>query len=247
MHYYEFNIADYRKDTFHLSPIEHYIYRQLIDWYFLDEKPITKNNLEVLRRLRLDSSQEPSLQSVFNDFFILDGEYYIHQKIADMIARYQARGLASRSNGKKGGRPKGDTKQHVKIKAKPSNNLDKPNSNLKEPTNHKPITNNHKLKDKEKEKKAVSFKKPTIDEVVDHSGGDVDMANSFYNYYESIGWRVGKNKMVRWKGAFANWLQRSIQWKKDSNKKENLAGGDWELPSNISGICENNQFKIGVE
>ena len=38
MHYYKFNIADYRKDTGHLSTIEHGIYRQLIDWYYLDEQ-----------------------------------------------------------------------------------------------------------------------------------------------------------------------------------------------------------------
>ncbi|MER2164727.1 MAG: DUF1376 domain-containing protein, partial [Psychrobacter alimentarius] len=35
MHYYSFNIADYKKDTAHLKPMEHYIYRSLIDLYYL--------------------------------------------------------------------------------------------------------------------------------------------------------------------------------------------------------------------
>ena len=39
MHYYQFNIADYRKDTGFLTYEEHGIYRQLIDQYHLDEKP----------------------------------------------------------------------------------------------------------------------------------------------------------------------------------------------------------------
>ena len=27
----------------------------------------------------------------------------------------------------------------------------------------------------------------------------------FVNYYESIGWKVGKNKMVSWKAAIRTW------------------------------------------
>jgi len=40
LHYYTFNIGDYRRDTGHLSLLEHGIYRQLIDSYYLSEKPI---------------------------------------------------------------------------------------------------------------------------------------------------------------------------------------------------------------
>ena len=53
MHYYQFNISDYRADTAHLNIIEHGIYRQLIDWYYLDEKPIPKETQVVMRRLCL--------------------------------------------------------------------------------------------------------------------------------------------------------------------------------------------------
>ena len=58
MHYYQFNIADYRKDTIHLTPIEHYIYRTLIDWYYLDEQPIPKETQSVIRRLGLVTENE---------------------------------------------------------------------------------------------------------------------------------------------------------------------------------------------
>ena len=55
MHYYKFNIADYRKDTTHLSMLEHGIYRTLIDWYYLDEKPIPLDVEMVARRMRLST------------------------------------------------------------------------------------------------------------------------------------------------------------------------------------------------
>ena len=35
MHYYKFNIADYRKDTGHLNTIEHGIYRQPVSYTHL--------------------------------------------------------------------------------------------------------------------------------------------------------------------------------------------------------------------
>ncbi len=33
-----------------------------------------------------------------------------------------------------------------------------------------------------------------------------DMAQKFFNYYESNGWKVGRNKMQNWKAAARNWL-----------------------------------------
>jgi hypothetical protein len=39
---------------------------------------------------------------------------------------------------------------------------------------------------------------------------EFEMAKSqselFYNFYESKGWKIGKNSMVRWKGAVAGWM-----------------------------------------
>lgn len=106
LHYYKFNIADYRKDTAHLSRLEHGIYRDLIDWYFLDEKPIPLETQSVMRRLRLDTDEEATaLQNVLNDFFVLsDG--YRHKRIDKEIADYYAMAEKNRENGKQGGRPK---------------------------------------------------------------------------------------------------------------------------------------------
>ncbi len=106
MHYYQFNIADYRKDTVHLSRLEHGIYRDLIDWYYLDETPIPLETQSVMRRLRLVSEEEAkALENVLCDFFTkADG--YRHNRIDLDIAEYHAMAEKNKANGKLGGRPK---------------------------------------------------------------------------------------------------------------------------------------------
>lgn len=142
MHYYQFNIADYRKDTVHLTPIEHYIYRQLIDWYYLDESPIPKETQSVSRRLCLVSENEESLLSVLNDFFEETENGWVHRRIESEIAAYHANKEKNRENGKKGGRPK---KQQLKETEKPketqSVNLANPEESQKKP-NQEPLTKN---------------------------------------------------------------------------------------------------------
>lgn len=106
MHYYSFNIADYKKDTDYLKPIEHYIYRSLIDRYYLDEMPIPKRTQPLLRRLKLESEVEiEALNFVLNEFFTLEDDGYHHSRIDNEIAKYQANAEKNRENGKKGGRP----------------------------------------------------------------------------------------------------------------------------------------------
>lgn len=51
------------------------------------------------------------------------------------------------------------------------------------------------------------FQKPLISEIsfyINERGNLID-PNKFYDYYESNGWKVGKNKMKCWKAAVRNW------------------------------------------
>ena len=106
MHYYSFNIADYKKDTAHLKPIEHYIYRSLIDLYYLDEKPIPLKTHLMMRRLCLAThDEEKMLLDVLNDFFEEHEDGFHHKRIESEINKYQSNAEKNRENGKKGGRP----------------------------------------------------------------------------------------------------------------------------------------------
>lgn len=136
MHYYQFNIADYRKDTAHLKPIEHYIYRTLIDWCYLDESPIPKETQTVLRRLGLGTEDEPNVKNVLSDFFYLTDSGWVHKRIEQEIIEYHTKCETNSTNGKKGGRPK--KTQSVNF-ANPIESEKKPNQ--------EPLTNNHKPED----------------------------------------------------------------------------------------------------
>jgi len=137
MHYYKFNIADYRKDTVHLSTIEHGIYRQLIDWYYLDEQPIPEETQVVIRRLRLGSNDVNFLKNVLSDFFVLGKTGYKHKRIEMEINDYHEQAEKNKNNGKLGGRPR---KTQSVISGLPDESQNNPN--------HKPLTINHKPLDK---------------------------------------------------------------------------------------------------
>lgn len=139
MHYYQFNIADYRKDTQHLTPIEHYIYRELMDWYYLDESPIPRKTQPVIRRLRLVSENEPDLLNVLDEFFDETENGWVHKRIEDEISKYRQKAETAKANGSKGGRPKKPRKTQPVNLANPEITGSK--------ANHKPLTNNQ-LKEK---------------------------------------------------------------------------------------------------
>lgn len=137
MHYYQFNIADYRKDTSHLTPIEHYIYRFLIDWCYLDEAPIPLDTNYILRKLGLNSKHSDNLQNVLNDFFKKSDSGYYQKRIDEAVKEYHNFLNKQAENGKKGGRPKKPTANPPITQVEPKKSLT---------TNHKPITKNYKTK-----------------------------------------------------------------------------------------------------
>ena len=147
MHYYQFNIADYRKDTGHLTTLEHGIYRQLIDWTYLDEQPIPLDTQLVRRRLRLGSEEEvQALINVLTDFFVVDHSGYTQKRIFAEIKHYHANAEKNKANGIKGGRPPSNpTITHSVNLANP--NITETKGNQEPITNnHKPITNKTKAK-----------------------------------------------------------------------------------------------------
>ena len=59
------------------------------------------------------------------------------------------------------------------------------------------------------------FAKPTLTDLFDEFVGRVTNpqkeSEAFFNYYESNGWKVGKNPMKSWKHAVTNWINRGKQ------------------------------------
>jgi len=124
-------------------------------------------------------------------------------------------------NGKKGGRPKKtDGFENQKPVVLKNAESEKPKEKEKENVN---------VKDKEEsiEKKVAAapapqrMARPSKEDVADYAakmGYTGFHTERFYSYYESNGWRVGKNPMKDWKAAIRNWHQRDLQEQQTSRK-----------------------------
>lgn len=224
MHYYQFNIADYRKDTAHLSAIEHFIYRELLDWMYLDECEIPKDNQKVLRRLRLGSENEPELINVLSDFFKETADGWIQERVFLEVDAYKAKLEQLRENGKKGGRPRkstpnADSSNGDKPKGLQKDSKSKPD--VKATNNQELITNNQSKTPRARKDKSGEI---TIDEFMsrcEESGTDpIPITDAVFTNAEKLGlppeflslyWNKflskhsgGKKKYTDWRQAFRN-------------------------------------------
>ena len=66
MHYYQFNIGDYKAATAHLSNEEDLAYRRLLDMYYDSEQKIPVDTQWVARRIRVEAAV---VRDVLNDMF----------------------------------------------------------------------------------------------------------------------------------------------------------------------------------
>jgi uncharacterized protein YdaU (DUF1376 family) len=90
LYYYQFHIGDYRRDTGHLSLLEHGIYRQLLDLYYISEKPLDKEVAKRLIGVR-NTDELQTYYAVLTEFFQeIDGKY-IHKRCDYEIERLKAK------------------------------------------------------------------------------------------------------------------------------------------------------------
>jgi uncharacterized protein YdaU (DUF1376 family) len=120
MHYYQFNIGDYKAATAHLTNEEDLAYRRLLDMYYDSESKIPLDTQWVARRIRVE---ENIIISVLNDMFDRHENGWFHMRCQEVIEIYQAMAEKNRANGRKGGRKKNpmgsqmDTDSHPIAKA----------------------------------------------------------------------------------------------------------------------------------
>ena len=86
MHYYQFNIGDYKSHTEHLSESEDLTYRRLLDWYYLHESPIPLDLIEISRQIRMRSHSD-CIASVLQEFFERTDQGWVHHRAEKEIAK----------------------------------------------------------------------------------------------------------------------------------------------------------------
>jgi uncharacterized protein YdaU (DUF1376 family) len=253
MHYYQFNIADYRKDTIHLSPIEHYAYRQLLDQYYLSESPIPLDEDKIMRSLcaRIADDMQ-AVRNVLKDFFLHTENGYIHKRCDVEIEAYHAKSKSASES----------AKARWANKNKPSSTTDM-RSHTEGNANHKPLTinqeletNNHKpiksievttnsevsniVSAKNAPKKGTALSE---DWVLPKSWGDwalserpdftIDqirkIADSFKDHWLSTA-NQAKSKRADWLATWRNWVR--------NQKSSNVLNG---FKTKLERINENNE------
>lgn len=138
--------------------------------------------------------------------------------------------------GVKGGAPKGN-KNAYKGKTTPKQpqvnplavEKSTPNNNVNDNVNNNDNCNvNVEIKAHTKSE-TKRFTKPSIDEIekyISENSYSVN-AQSFYDYYESNGWMVGRNKMKDWKAAIRKWEHSEWNNKNKTPKLSfEMAGSD---------------------
>lgn len=105
MNYYERHLGDYARDTGHLSLLEHGVYTLLLDRYYASEQGIPSSQAYRFARARTED-ERAAVDAVLAEFFKLDGELWIHERVEAEIAKASLRIEAAKVNGRKGGRPR---------------------------------------------------------------------------------------------------------------------------------------------
>lgn len=209
MHYYQHSIGDYRRDTMHLTLLEHGVYRQLLDLYYLNECELNANALRLICARSADEVQ--AAESVLHEFFVKTENGYSHKRCDAEIAKYQDKSAKAKASAD--ARWKGDN-------AKPMRTHSDGNADGMLTNNHKPLTNNH-IKDIRGSRLTNDWEAPQdyIDFCVkERPDLDANMiANIFRDYW--IGVAGAKGVKNDWFATWRNWVRRQEQGKSKFKNK----------------------------
>lgn len=134
MHYYQKNIGDYRRDTSHLSLLEHGIYNLFLDTYYLTEKPLCADKEKLMRTHCVRNADEMrAAEVILADFFYLTDLGYEHKRCDVEIEAFHAKSKSASESAKA---------RWARVRCE--RNANALNPQCDSDANHKPLTINHK-------------------------------------------------------------------------------------------------------
>lgn len=136
------------------------------------------------------------------------------------IKTYQRTIEANRQNGRKGGRPRKAKETHG-FSEKPTETHGEPNETHKNQSTKYKVQSTKYTDSIESieidasaspsSRASKRFSPPGLEEIEAYfaeKGGTAAQAERFRDFYESNGWKVGKNPMKSWKAAASGWMSR---------------------------------------
>jgi hypothetical protein len=101
MHYFKFNIADYKKDTDHLTFAEHGAYIKALSRYYLLEEPLPLEEEKLFRYLGVkDEVEAQAIRNILDDFFAKTDVGFIHKRCDVEIEKYQEKSYKASQSAK---------------------------------------------------------------------------------------------------------------------------------------------------
>lgn len=179
MHYYQFNIGDYKAHTEHLELMEDLAFRRMMDWCYLHEKPLPLNVDEIAKLIRMRTHTE-SIAYVLETYFERIATGYVNTRITKEVAKYQEKSEKAKKSAQ------------ARWKNKSNENNNKANANALQAqsegyANHKPITINQEPVTNNKSAKLPKF-----------SQDDLDCANWFYGLLKKLNPNHKKPNIENW-------------------------------------------------
>lgn len=113
----------------------------------------------------------------------------------------------------------GRKSKRTKVKAEPQQEAVQEQLKIEEKS--EPKTDLVVVKEMPQTEKVKRFIKPSVQDIKTYCferGNGID-AERFWNYYESNGWKVGRNAMKDWKACIRTWEQKDKQQKQPAQTK----------------------------
>lgn len=146
MNFYKRFIGDIQAKTGHLSCTEMGVYDRLLDHYYATEAAL-QGGIEACCRIAraMSKMERGAVESILRQFFELgaDGAYR-QKRTEEMIAEAQPKIQAARANGKRGGRPRTQTKPTGFQTDNPAETEDEPNAKASQSQNQSSLRSDEK-------------------------------------------------------------------------------------------------------
>jgi uncharacterized protein YdaU (DUF1376 family) len=200
MHYYQYNIGNYRRRTGHLTILEHGAYRSLMDTYYLEEQPLCVDIAHLMRThsARTEDEQK-AIKSVLSDFFILTEDGYCHADMDEKIAEYHGKSDKARKSAQiRWGKDANAMRTHTEGNA-----------------NHKPLTNNQEPVTKKRET-SVPDKFEVTPEMfswaTEQGLPEMRIKPETENFLDRC--RAKDIKYLNWVAAWRTWVRNAVKFTK---------------------------------
>lgn len=208
MHYYKFNIGDYRRDTGHLTMLEHGAYRQLLDSYYLNEQPLPIDDAILMRTHSARNADEmQAIRNVLKDFFVRTDDGWVHNHCDRVIGDFHSKS----EKAKESANARWANKHAGSNDSGNEGNANAMRTHSEVNANHKPLTN---IKNKkEGVKKATQLAEDfTLNETsigyANERGVNVTTElDSFRN------WHTAKGSTYKdWQAAWRSWCDNAVKY-----------------------------------